>query len=247
MKVSIITACLNNGDLLESTILSILSQNYSHIEYLIIDGGSTDNTPDILKKYKDKINFIISEKDDGMYDAINKGLKKATGEIIGILNADDFYSDNTVISKVAKAFTKSGAEAVYGDLQYVKRTDVNRVVRNWKSGEYKQGMFLKGWMPPHPAFFLKKECYERFGGFNTTLKIAADYELMLRMLHKNKICAHYIPEVLVKMRTGGASNKTVKNNIKKNLEDREAWRINGLTPGKLTLYFKPLQKVKQFF
>lgn len=247
MKISIITVCLNSEATIESAIRSVIQQEYTDIEYIVIDGKSTDKTMDIIEKYKDKIFKIISEKDEGMYFAINKGIKLATGEVIGILNSDDFFSNNTVISKIVQTFLLKKTDAVYGDLQYVSRDDEAKIIRNWRSKPYNSGLFLRGWMPPHPTFFLKRYCYEKYGLYNNLFSISADYELMLRMLCKNKISSHYIPEVLVKMRTGGISNVTWTNRLNANREDRMAWRINELKPGFFTFLAKPLSKLTQFF
>jgi glycosyltransferase involved in cell wall biosynthesis len=246
-KISIITACLNNASTIESTLQSVISQDYPNIEYIIIDGGSTDGTLDILAKYKDKIATLVSEKDGGIYYALNKGLSKATGGIVGFLHADDFYPNNNVLAKVATVFERQNTECIYGDLQYVDRQNADKIIRNWKSESYYDGIFLKGFMPPHPTFFMKREFYEKYGDFNTSLSLAADYELMLRMLHKHKLKAFYIPEVLVKMRVGGASNKTISNRLKANAEDRKAWKINNIQPSIFTLIRKPLGKINQYF
>jgi glycosyltransferase len=246
-KVSIITVCFNSDLTIEDTIISVVSQNYDNIEYIIVDGASTDNTLSIVNKYQDSIAKIVSEKDNGLYDAINKGISLATGDIIGILHADDFYVNDSVINKVADVFSQKKVQTVYGDLQYVQRDDVAKVTRNWKSGAYTHGMFCKGWMPPHPSFFVLKECYEKYGVFNTALRSAADYEMMLRLLHKHRCTTYYIPEVLVKMRVGGKSNVSILNRIRANREDKKAWIINGLKPGLFTFIRKPLSKLGQFF
>jgi glycosyltransferase involved in cell wall biosynthesis len=247
LKISIITACLNNADTLETAMQSVFDQDYTNIEYIVIDGASTDNTKALLEKYKNKISILISEKDEGIYQALNKGLSKATGEIVGFLHADDFYTNGHIISKIAETFQKENTDCIYGDLQYVDRVNSLRMIRDWKSEPYKDGLFLKGWMPPHPTFFLKKKCYDKYGNYNTTLTISADYELMLRMLHKHKLKAVHIPEVLVKMRTGGTSNRSLARRMKANMEDRKAWKINNLKPGLLTLLIKPLGKILQYF
>lgn len=247
MKVSIITVCYNSSETIESTIQSVLSQTYSNIEYIIVDGQSKDDTLKIVERYKNKISKIISEKDDGIYDAINKGIALATGDIIAILHADDFYPSENVVSLITEAFTSKSVDAVYGDLQYVDRVDVGIIKRNWSSGEYLKENFLKGWMPPHPSFFAKKECYNKYGVFNTTLRSAADYELMLRFLYKHNCSVAYIPKVLVKMRVGGKSNVSIMNRIKANREDKKAWELNGLTPSMFTFIRKPLSKIGQFF
>lgn len=247
IKVSIITTCKNSEATIEDTINSVLSQDYPNIQYIIIDGQSTDRTLEILNKYRDKISILISETDAGIYYAINKGINLATGDIIANLNSDDFYSDSTIISQVVKAFENNAAEGVYGDLHYVDKHNTKKVIRNWKSGKYIDGMFLNGWMPPHPAFFVKREIYNKYGLFNTSFKSAADYELMLRFIHKYKIKIAYLPQVLVKMRVGGKSNVTLKNRINANLEDRRAWKINNLRPTFFTLFLKPLLKLSQYW
>ena len=245
MKISVITVCLNSEKTIEKAIQSVLAQKHSDIEYIIVDGKSSDKTLAVIDKFKSGISKVVSEKDKGIYFALNKGIDLATGEVIGILHADDFYADQNVLTKVAKTFSETKCDSMYADLQYMKEDE--KVFRNWKSGEYKEGLFLKGWMPPHPTFFIKKSCYEKFGKFNIDFVSAGDYELMLRMIHKNKISVAYLPEVIVKMRVGGKSNASLMNRIKANREDRLAWKINNLKPGILTLTFKPLSKLKQFF
>ncbi|MBI1267003.1 MAG: glycosyltransferase [Cryomorphaceae bacterium] len=246
MKVSIITIAWNSAETIEDTIKSVIAQDFSDVEYIVIDGASKDNTLDIVNKYKDNIAVVISEPDKGIYDAMNKGVKAATGDVIGILNSDDFYADEHVVSDIVALFKSSGAQGVYADLVYVNRIATDRVLRYWKAGEYKEGMFRKGWMPPHPTFFIQAECYKNYGLYNTALRSAADYELMLRMMHKHKIKVAYLNRVITRMRDGGESNVTLKNRIRANQEDRKAWVMNGLKPGLLTLYIKPLSKIKQF-
>lgn len=247
LKVSIITVCFNSSETIEKTIQSVVSQNYTNVEYIIVDGLSKDHTMEIINRYKNKISKVISENDNGIYDAINKGIGLASGDIIAILHADDFYANENVISMIADTFEREQVDSLYGDLQYVDRLDVQKIKRNWISGTYNKSNFLKGWMPPHPSFFAKKKCYDSFGVFNTVLKSAADYELMLRFLYKHNISVAYIPSVLVKMRVGGKSNLSFANRIKANREDKKAWALNGLTPGFFTFIRKPLSKLKQFF
>lgn len=247
LKISIITVCYNSSATIETTLQSVVSQDYEQIEYIIIDGNSTDDTLSIVHRYKEKISKIVSEHDEGIYFAINKGIALATGDVIAILHADDFYASDQVVSTVMNVFREELVDTVYGDLQYVSRNQPFRVIRNWKAGVFNKELFLKGWMPPHPSFFVKKNCYERYGLFNTMLKSSADYELMLRLLYKEKCSAAYINEVLVKMRTGGQSNKSLRNRLQANREDKKAWKINGLDPELLTLIRKPLSKLKQFF
>lgn len=246
MKFSIITITYNSAATLEQTILSVINQTYSDIEYIIVDGKSTDTTLTIVEKYRDKIAKVISEKDNGLYDALNKGIDLATGDVIAFIHSDDFYTNTNVIEKYAQAFKSSNYEAVYADLFYVNKDDDTKVVRAWRSGKYKSGAFLNGWMPPHPTFIVKKEVFTRYGKFNTQFKTAADYELMLRFIHKHKILLGYLPEFTVKMRVGGVSNVTFKNRLEANRDDRKAWEINGITPRFYTLYLKPLRKIFQF-
>lgn len=246
MKISIVTAAFNSAATIKDTIESVLSQDYPNIEFIVADGGSKDGTVEILKSYGDKIKWI-SEKDSGIYEAMNKGVKMATGDAIGVVGSDDFYPDNQVISKVAKAFNESKADSVYGDLHYVDSVDTNKIVRNWKSGKYERQRFINGWMPPHTAFFLKKSAYDTYGLYNTTFRSAGDYELMLRMLYKYHVSSYYIPEVLMKMRIGGDSNSSIKGRIKANREDLRAWLMNDLKPRWYTIYAKPISKIFQWF
>jgi glycosyltransferase involved in cell wall biosynthesis len=245
MKISIITACYNSAATIEDTLKSIAAQDYKNIEHIIIDGASSDDTLAIVNRFS-HITKVISEKDKGIYDAMNKGISIATGDVIGILNSDDVYVNDGVISKVMKQFENDTTDAVYADLQYVKYNDTDRITRTWQSGKYGKRKFYYGWMPPHPTFFVRKQVYNNIGNFNCSLKSAADYEFMLRALLKNNISVQYIPEVLVKMRTGGMSNATFRHRMRANREDREAWRINNLTPYFFTIPFKPLRKVLQF-
>jgi glycosyltransferase len=247
LKVSLITVTYNSAATLEQTILSVAKQTYRNIEYIVVDGGSTDDTLNIIRKHRSVISKTVSEKDNGLYDALNKGIDMATGEIIGILHSDDFYIHEKVIEDYVKVFRGTNADAVYADLYYVDKDNTDKIIRKWKSGPYSEGAFLNGWMPPHPTFFVKKELYQRLGKFNTSFKSAADYELMLRFIHKNKAKLAYLEEFTVKMRTGGKSNASVQNRVNANLEDRRAWEVNGLKPRFYTLYLKPLRKILQFF
>lgn len=247
MKISIITISFNAEETISDTIKSVINQDYENIEYIVVDGASKDKTVTIVRSFGFKVSQFISEPDKGIYDAMNKGISLATGDIIGILNADDIYADSKVISDVVTKFQEDKAEGLYADLVYVKREDTSKITRYWRSGNYTKGKFLKGWMPPHPTFFVKREIYEKFGKFNLELRSAADYEIMLRFIHRHEIKISYLPRVITKMRVGGQSNVTLKNRIKANKEDREAWRINGLKPGVFTMIRKPLSKVGQFF
>lgn len=248
MKISVITITYNSQFTVEDTINSVLSQDYPDIEYIIVDGLSKDKTMEVVNKYSNRILKIISEKDKGLYDALNKGIGLATGEVVGMLHSDDIFSDNRVLSTIAEAFkADASVQAVYGDLVFVSRADTGKIIRIWKAGEYREGSFLKGWMPPHPTFYVRKECYDKYGVFNTSLKLSADYELMLRMIHKHQIKVKYIPQTLVKMRMGGVSNVSFFVKLKANLEDKLAWKLNDIKPGRLTLLRKPMQKLKQYF
>ena len=246
MKVSVITAVKNNVDTIEQCINSVSEQSHNNKEHIIIDGGSSDGTLEIIKKYSDTVRWI-SERDQGIYYALNKGLKMAAGDIIGFLHADDFFTNDTVVERVVLEMAKDNADSCYGDLLYVSRQNTERTVRYWKAGLFKEGLFQKGWMPPHPTFFVKKHIYEEYGYFNTDFRIAADYELMLRFLKKNKVTTCYIPEILVRMRTGGVSNRSLKNIILKSIEDYRACRINGLNSAFRVVLLKNLSKTPQFF
>jgi glycosyltransferase len=245
LTISIITASYNSAATIGDTLQSVSMQNYDNIEHIIIDGASSDNTLEIVS-YFPHVSKVISEKDKGIYDAMNKGVAQATGDVVGILNSDDVYTDRHVISKVMNEFAKKNADVVYADLQYVKFNDLQKVTRTWHSGKFSKRKFYYGWMPPHPTFFVRREVYEKIGNFNSSLRSAADYEFMLRVLLKNDFKVSYIPEVLVKMRTGGMSNATLRHRLRANREDREAWRINNITPYFFTIPFKPLRKVLQF-
>jgi len=246
MKVSIITVCLNSAETIEDTIRSVLVQNYKEIEYIVIDGCSIDGTLEILAKYQGGISRCISEPDRGVYDAMNKGIKLATGDIVGFLNAGDFYAVETAISQIATSFQKNDCEVVYADLEYVAEDSPSKTVRRWKSQPYQEGLFEKGWHPPHPTFFVKKCIFDEYGSFDLRYDIGADYELMLRFLKKHSIRSCYIPSVLVKMRTGGKSNKNLWQIIKANIECFKAWKRNGLKITPFIILKKPASKLIQY-
>ena len=247
LKISIITVSFNSQNTLRRTIESVLSQNYDNVEFILIDGGSTDWTLDIISNYKDRINFFISEPDKGIYDAMNKGIIAASGDIIGILNSDDFYTDETILKKVADKFHETTCDATYGDLLYVKSMDASKIFRYWKSGSFNVKKLRKGWMLPHPTFFVKKSVYEKYGLYNTKLNSASDYEMILRLLYNCNIKVNYIPLVIVKMRVGGTSNANLTNRIRANREDAKAWELNNLDRPMFIRFLKPMQKIKQFF
>ena len=246
MRITIITVCYNSEKTISDCITSVVKQSYSDIEYIVIDGKSTDTTMEIIASFGDQISKVVSEKDKGMYDAINKGIRMASGDIIGVLNSDDYYSDELVIEDVMSKFKEANADALYADLNYVDQIDTNNVVRYWKSGDYKPNSFLSGWMPPHPTFFIRKEWYLKNGEYSLELVSAADYELMLRMVLKHGARLAYLPRVIVNMRVGGMSNSSLRNRLRANKEDRKAWEMNGLTPKSYTLIFKPLRKIIQY-
>jgi len=244
-KISIITVSFNSAQTIGDTLKSIAGQSYPNIEHIIVDGSSTDQTMQIVMGFP-HVTKCISEKDEGIYFAMNKGIAMASGDVIGILNADDLYADNGVIAKVAAVFEDPAVDATYADLVFVDREDVSKVVRTWKSGPFKRSSMYNGWMPPHPTFFVRRSLYEKYGLFNTILRSAADYELMLRFLLKHEINLSYIPQTIINMRQGGKSTASISNRIKANVEDRKAWRMNGLKPHFFTLILKPLRKIKQF-
>lgn len=245
MKVSIITAVFNNVNEIRNAIESVLSQNYPNIEYIIIDGGSTDGTLDIIKSYEEKINHLISESDQGIYDALNKGLQKCTGDIIGFLHSDDIFNNQYVISEIIQTFKINNCDATYGDLVYVAKVDPSIIIRFWKSSNFELKNFKYGWMPAHPTLFLKKEVYNNFGHFNIKYQIAADYDFILRTLASGTLKCIYMPIVVTKMKTGGASNKSLKNIWKKSFEDWTALKENH-AGGIYTLIAKNVSKLNQF-
>jgi len=247
MKVSIITVCYNSEDTIGDTIKSVASQSYPNIEYIIVDGGSTDQTINIVKSWGDRVNIFISEPDRGIYDAMNKGIMQATGEIIGVLNSDDVFEANSVIAEIAQVFEDNAAcQCVYGDLLYVSSQDMNKVLRYWESGNFTKNCFYYGWMPPHPTFYVRRSVFDRFGYYLAELQVAADYEFMLRILGKHQQPVEYIKKVLVRMRAGGVSNKSIVNRRRSFQENYTAWRVNELKPYPFTIPLKILRKLGQY-
>ncbi len=245
-KISLITATFNAAATLEGCLKSVSRQSLLP-EHIIIDGSSIDETFSIATEYRGHRLKVFSEPDNGLYDAMNKGIRQATGDIVGILNADDVYSGPDVLQMVADVFDEERVDACYGDLCYVDYRDISKVVRYWMSGDLHYRNFYWGWMPPHPTFFVRRIVYEKHGVFNLNLGSAADYELMLRFLLRYRVSARYIPKVLVKMRNGGVSNFSIANRIRANRMDRKAWKVNGLHPYAWTFIAKPLRKLGQWF
>jgi len=243
--ITIVTATFNSAATICDCLDSVKAL-HGNVEHIIIDGGSQDDTLDIVRSYP-HINTVISEPDKGIYDAMNKGISLAKGEIIGILNSDDFYAHDKVLATVTQVFSDTNTDTSYGDLQYVASDDTSKVTRVWKSGFCSRRAFYWGWMPPHPTFFVRRRVYEKYGLFNLDLGSAADYELMLRFLVRYRASTTYIPEVIVKMRAGGVSNASLRNRLKANRMDRRAWEVNGLKPYPWTICMKPLRKIGQYF
>jgi len=247
MKITIITVVRNGVGTIADCMASVGQQVYHDIEHIVIDGGSTDGTTDVIREKGKHLARFITEPDGGIYDALNKGLRLATGEVIGILHADDLFASAQVLSQVGRLLSDDATDVCYGDLLYVDRNDTSKVIRYWRSGQYGPRSFYWGWMPPHPTFFVKRTVYEKHGLFDPVMGSAADYELMLRFLLKNNVRAAYIPEVLVKMRVGGTSNASLANRLRANRNDRNAWKVNGLRPYPWTLLLKPARKIPQYF
>jgi len=244
LQVSIITAVKNRASTLGACLRSVQSQTWRDIEHIVIDGGSTDGTLGVLAAGRAHLAKLICEPDSGVYDALNKGLREASGDIVGVMHADDEFATDHTVELVARAFEDPSVQAVYGDLVYVSRDDPSRIVRYWRAGGYTRQQLAHGWMPPHPTFYVRSDIYRRFGGFDTRYKIAADYENMLRILWGGGIQAAYIPEVLVRMRTGGISNQFM-NLFLKSREDYAALRENGIG-GMQALLLKNVTKLPQF-
>jgi glycosyltransferase len=244
LKVSIITAVYNAETTIEDCIKSVCTQTCPDIEHIIIDGGSTDRTLDIVRENETHISKCVSGKDNGVYDAMNKGLDFASGQIIAFLNADDFYASGTIVSEIVGFMQKNCFDAVYGDLVYIARNDSEKIVRYWQPGKFKPGAFRRGWAPPHPTFFCKKEIYDEYGCFNDNFQVAADFELMLRFLERYKIKAGYLPKIFVKMRTGGKAN-IIRGIIRGNSEIIRSFKMNNLSISPNFFICKPITKVMQ--
>lgn len=245
MFFSIITATYNSSSTVRQALQSLYNQSFQDYEHIIIDGYSTDSTLNIIEQCKSKQTKMISEPDNGMYDALNKGIKLANGEVVGFLHADDIYGSSDALQIIHDTFQKHNSDAVYGDLEYVRKENPSKVLRHWKSNEYNPSMLKNGWMPPHPTFYVKKSMYNQYGVFDISLEISSDYEIMMRFLGKFQISASYVPVVLVRMKTGGASNRNLSNIIKKSYEDYKVMKRHNIG-GLNTLIMKNITKFKQF-
>lgn len=245
IKISVITAVFNSRETIAAALDSVLGQSGANVELVVIDGGSNDGTLEILRTYADRLNVLVSEPDGGIYDALNKGIQRSTGEVVGFLHSDDLFADAGVLSRITAAFADPGVGAVYGDLLYVRKDNPDQAVRYWRSGAFSDRRLGWGWMPPHPTLYVRRGFYDSHGLFDTSFRIAADYDLVLRLLGTGRVGVRYIPEVLVKMRMGGASNRSLRNLLRKSSEDLKALKRNGIG-GWGALIWKNLSKLPQF-
>lgn len=246
MKVSLVTTAHNSAGTIGCTLESVRSQSYTNYEHIIIDNMSSDGTQDIVEQYAGSIKLYIREPDNGMYFGINKGIKEAAGDIVGILNSDDIYVDNNVLGDIVNAFRISDVDCVYGDLVYVSKQNVNEIIRYWRAGEGDRARLSQGWMPPHPAFFVRRNVYQKYGYFNTAFKISADYEIMLRFLYMHRLSAYYMHRLCVKMLTGGMSNRNLISLFTKTYEDYRICKMYGIRKASLAVLAKNLRKIPQF-
>jgi glycosyltransferase len=236
---------MNRSDTIEHAIESVQSQSHRDLEHVIQDGGSQDGTVEIIQRLLDSRTQLISKPDAGIYDAINRGIARSTGEVVGLLHSDDFFPHNEVVSRIAAAFEDPTVDAVYGDLDYVSASDPDRVIRRWRAGVASSVKLRCGWMPPHPTMYLRASVFRNHGVYDTSFEIAADYDVILRFFGRGKVRSAYLPEVLVKMRFGGASNASLGHILKKSKEDLRALRRNGVG-GYGTLVLKNISKIGQF-
>ena len=247
MKFSIVTVVRNGAHTIRDAIDAVRTQQFPSVEHVIIDGASTDGTLEVIDRYRHQLGKVVSEPDKGIYDGMNKGLELATGDVIGFLNADDVYADDQVLRDVSVYFQEPSVDAVYGDLVYVSASDLGRVVRYWRSGEFQPGRFKSGWMPAHPTLFVRREVYRRFGGFDLSFRLQSDFDLTMRLLEVHRIKAVYLPRILVRMRLGGATNRSILNVIKGNIEAYRACKKNGVEVSPSFILRKILSRVPQFF
>ncbi|SFR31334.1 glycosyltransferase [Robiginitalea myxolifaciens] len=248
MTLTLITATYDSAETLEACLNSVAMQDYKQVEHLIIDGGSSDGSKQIVYGYQSKIPGLkwFSEPDQGIYDALNKGINKARGDVIGFLHSDDLLPHSRVLSSIAKSIDQNNTDGLYGDLKYVSKEDPTRVIRYWKSQPFNPKLLRRGWMPAHPTFFLKRDVYRKHGKFNLKYKISADYDFMLRVLRDPELSFNYLPKVLVHMRTGGASNKSLSNLIQKSKEDYQVMRDHNFRIPLWSLTLKNISKIGQF-
>jgi len=228
LKISLITATYNSAATVADTLRSVNEQTHADVEHIVVDGGSTDATLAIVRAEGKRVTTLVSEPDRGIYDAMNKGLKLATGDVVGMINSDDFFASPNVLALVAAALADSELDAVYADLCFVRQADPSRVVRYWRSSPFKPGLFARGWIAPHPTLYIRRGIFERFGGFDLAYPVAADTELMARFFEVHRIRTRYIPEIFVRMRMGGASTRSLKGIAAQNREVWSALRKNGL-------------------
>jgi glycosyltransferase len=249
IAISVVTATWNCAETLPDCLASMARQDYPFREHIIVDGASTDGTIDLVNDYIQQVSVFKSEQDKGIYDALNKGIKLASGDVIGFLHADDIYASNDVLSKIAKSFEDPSVSAVFGDLEYVAKQNANKVIRRWRSNSFRKQDLDWGWMPPHPTLYVRREWYSKITGFDISYRIAADYLSILKMFTRSDFKSVYIPYVLVRMRLGGASNKSLKAIMKKTYEDWHALRSCGfgLTSATKAIAWKNLSKISQFF
>ncbi|MEO0553747.1 MAG: glycosyltransferase family 2 protein [Bacteroidota bacterium] len=245
-KISIVTVVYNGVATIQATIQSVLNQDHPDIEYIIVDGGSNDGTIDIIKSYENQIHKYISEKDNGIYDAMNKGIDMASGNVIGILNSDDLYFDSGTVSKVMQLMNEKKVDILYGDLIYFRSKDENKIARYYKGNLFSESQVSKGWVPPHPTFFIKKHIYEKYGKFNTQYTLSADFDLIVRFLSRYKVPYYYLPEVLVKMRLGGESTNSIKNIIKMNFDNLKSCKQNNIKTNFIKFHLKYISKTWQY-
>lgn len=246
VMISIVTATWNCESTIGDCLKSVEGQTWPLREHIVIDGASSDRTLEILERSRALLAVLVSEKDSGIYDALNKGIERASGDVIGFLHADDIYAHRDVLSHVAAAFSNPAVGAVYGDLQYVRQGDVNHIVRHWQSAAFNKRRLAQGWMPPHPTLYVRREWYQRIGGFDTSYRIAADYYSILQLFSQPDLNPVYLPEVMIKMRLGGASNRSLSNILRKSREDLVALQRSGVG-GLGTLVCKNMSKLGQFF
>lgn len=245
MKISVVTAVYNRQTTIGQAMESVRSQTHGSVEHILQDGGSSDATLEIIADIAGPDTHLHSEPDGGIYHAINRGIARATGDVIGLMHSDDYFADDEVLARVATAFSDTNVDGVYGDLDYVATTDTSRVIRSWKSGEMTRAKLKRGWMPPHPTLYLRRSVFERLGDYDTSYQIAADYDAMLRWLWTGQVRLAYIPQVLVKMRVGGESNRSLGRVLQKSREDYRALRRNEVG-GIGALVNKNLSKIGQF-